>query len=119
MAKLKIPAKTTISLSWKRIGLIALIVLVIAAAIFLVVTGQWKTLQNLLLKVRMKDRQIKIAKIQAQQDANTDKLDEEKELRDKLQAEQKQLEKEELETQLEIEGMSHEEIVATMRTRGY
>ena len=116
---LKLPAKVKLAITWKQIGLVGLVLFVVVAIVFLTISGQWKMIQNLFLKVRMKDRKIKIAKLQAQQEANEEKLKGEEELRKKLKEEEKRLEKEALETKLEIEGMSHDEIVDALRNRGF
>lgn len=116
---LTLPTSVKLSLSMKQIGIIALGILLVAGIIFLVVSGQWRVAQKLMLKLRLKQRELELDRLDQVVANNDEKIKTEAAIREKLDVERKRIEKAQLETQLEIDGKSHDEIVAALRDRGW
>lgn len=116
---LTLPTSIKLSLSLKQLGIVFLAILVTALVVFLIITGKWKTAQRLMLKLKLQKQNLEIQKLDLFTQNNQEKINSEAELRTKLEAERKKIERNRLQTQLEVQGKNHEEIVSALRDIGY
>jgi hypothetical protein len=113
-----LPTNVKFSVSMKQMLIILLAIGLGALAVFLIVTGKWKEAQRLMLKLKIKQHDLEIFKLDTLISSNKDKIDNEGELRKKLEKDRQELQKQRITTQLEMEGKTHEEIVSKLTNLG-
>jgi Skp family chaperone for outer membrane proteins len=106
------------SIAWKKTLLVLSVIGVVLLGVVLLVSGQWKALERMILQLGIKKRKIELDKLDSEQSKRSDELAKDdlkvKELEDK----RKQLQKDNTISEFRIKGLTHEEIVAELRTRG-
>ena len=118
-ADLKLPTNIKVSLSIKQLALILFIILIIFGVIFLTVTGRWNLAQRLILKMKVKQHELELAKLTFLTEHNTNLLNKNSKLHNELEQKKRDIIKERLKMQLESEGASHEKIITELRNLGF
>ena len=106
-------------LTWKRGLFLGLGVLLLAAMVFLALSGRWRLMRRLMWWQKMKQAEIEAAKLEAQKEANQTEITKERHLRENLEREQRIIEKKRVTARLEVDGMDHSGIVKELRKQGF
>jgi hypothetical protein len=116
---LTLPTNAKLAMSWKQIGFVALVVLSTLAMLYLTITGQWKLVSTLMLKLKLKQQELQLANLDTLVEHNIDTINNDQATREKFVNDRKKMESARLQSQLEVNGKSHAEIVAELQAKGF